>query len=596
MHMEASTNEVFRALADTFSFSEQEHFFELICEQLAEILAVDHVLLARVKPDELVAKTIAFYSNGQHHGEIEYSLTGTPCATINEQNACLYNGGVAEQFPNDAMLADIGVESYIGFPLINRQGKKLGLIALMYNQTINNPELAIEVLRVTGSFLATEMQRREHEHKIADIAFTDLVSGLPNRISFIHRVDAAIEKAQLTQQTLSVLMINIRRFKEVNDTYNHAVGDALLKAVGQRLVEYVDIGSCVARFSSDEFGILLPQTNAAQLPQAIENVKSAFFEPVQVDSRNFSVQVVVGAANYSALDRQQIAHGISSDGLLQRASIALEHARTAATQSRIYDVSMSEALLTEQHMLERLQLAIANETLLLYYQPQFDIDTGKLRGAEALCRWYDEELGWVSPMQFIPLAEERGLIHELGDWVMRKAVHQLHDWLPNYHGYLSVNISARQFDDPYMADYLIEQTRSLPKGRLVVELTESIMMGKSVQALRQFQRISDHGISIAVDDFGTGFSSLAYLTQFPISMLKIDRSFVQNLASGAHEYTIAATIIAMAKALNLSTVAEGVETAEQEVMLANLGCNRTQGFLRGKPVAAEEFAARWFNQ
>lgn len=197
-------------------------------------------------------------------------------------------------------------------------------------------------------------------------------------------------------------------------------------------------------------------------------------------------------------------------------------------------------------------------------------------------------------MQFIPLAKERGLIHELGDWVMRKAVQQLHDWLPSYQGYLRVNISVRQFDDPDMADYLIETTRSLPKGRLVVELTESIMMGKSVQALRQFQRISEHGISIAVDDFGTGFSSLAYLTQFPISMLKIDRAFVQNLTSSAHEYTIVATIIAMAKALNLSTVAEGVETAEQEEMLTNLGCNRTQGFLRGKPMAAEEFAARWF--
>lgn len=599
MHMEAFANQVFRALADAFSYNEQEHFFELITERLAHVLQVDHVLVARVIPGQDIATALAFYSKGQQLAGAQYALAGTPCETVNEAASCLYNNNVAAQFPQDAMLVELGAEAYFGYPVLTRAGEKLGIVALLHSEPFANPELLNEVLRIVGAFLATELERRSQQQAVYRLAFTDSTTGLPNRAAFLKQLRESVLAAKqsavsaLTPAHVSVIMMNICRFKEINDTYGHAVGDAVLLAVGERLLSSALRVNCVARLGADEFAFLTESASEhtiTPLPLLIESIKSAFAEPINVGARSFSINVVIGAAKCST-----DGYEAECESLLQRASIALDHARVAATQSRIYDASMSDALLDKQFMLERLMLAIETNSLSLHYQPQFDLLSGKLVGAEALCRWYDEELGWVSPMVFIPLAEERDLIYDIGNWVVRTAATQLQMWGSGFPGYISVNISACQFDDLYMADYILEQTQGIEPGRFVVELTESIMMHNSKQALRQLGRLSEHGIRVAVDDFGTGFSSLAYLTQFPISMLKIDRSFVQKLATGAQEYTVAATIIAMAKALNLSTVAEGVETEEQENMLRSMGCHHMQGFFRGKPVPAEEFAKNWLD-
>ncbi|RUO38490.1 histidine kinase [Aliidiomarina shirensis] len=591
MPNESVTNSVFQALADVFTVSEQEGFFDILTQRLAEILAVEHVLIARVDEVQHIAIARSFYSLGEHRHDVHYSLAGTPCETINERAPCIYVAGVAEKFPSDKMLVDLGIESYLGFPIIDRNGEKLGLIAIMANKPLDNADLCREVLRIAGAQVGSELQRRTNERIVHDLAFKDPVTGGPNRPAFMQEIEAEIRKADATKLGLSLLVVNIRRFKEVNDTYSHSIGDELLAAVAQRLRSFLQDKDFVARFSSDEFGILLPESRQQDLPQAIENIKAAFHDTLTAGERPFNIDVRIGAAHYPS-DSAMVG------SLLQRASIALNHARTVSTQSRIYDISMSQELLNEQHMLERLKLALQEETLELYYQPQFDVRTGALCGAEALCRWNDEELGAISPIQFIHLAEERGLIHLLGDWVVRTAVAQLQEWLRDYEpfeGALSVNISARQFDDPFMANYLIDKVSDLPRGMFAVELTESIMMRNPQQGMQQLRRLHEAGFRIAVDDFGTGYSSLSYLTQFPISLLKIDRSFIQHMRPGNHQHSIVMTILAMANVLGLDTVAEGVETVEQEKLLKDMGCYCMQGFLRGKPTPAKEFAERWLN-
>lgn len=589
MPTENKTNSVFRALADVFTLSEHSRFFDILTQRLSEILAVEHVLICRIDEETQTAIARSFYSQGKHFSGVSYSLAGTPCETVSEHEACMYASDVASKFPDDEMLVELNIDSYFGFPILDREGNKLGLIAIMANKPFSDTELCREVMRIAGAQVAAELNRRNNEQRVHELAYTDPVTGAPNRTAFMQRIDTEIANADTTGEGLSLLIVNIRRFKEVNDAYSHGVGDALLAAVAKRLRDFVEDKDFIARFSSDEFGVLIPKMQQKSLPQAIEKIKAAFHEPITAAEQTFNVEVRLGAAHYPS-------DSTLLGSLLQRASIALNHARSVTTHSRIYDSSMSQQLLNEQHMLERLTLALTNETLELYYQPQFDARTGELCGAEALCRWNDEELGSVSPIEFIHLAEERGLIHALGDWVVRKAVDQIKEWLTKYErfeGTLSVNISARQFDDPFMANYLIDKVSELPRGIFSVELTESIMMRNPKHGMQQLKRLKDEGIVIAVDDFGTGYSSLSYLTQFPISLLKIDRSFIQYMQPGNHQHSIVMTIIAMAKALGLDTIAEGVETEEQELLLKEMGCFCMQGFLRGKPVPAEEFAQHW---
>ncbi|RUO22242.1 histidine kinase [Aliidiomarina iranensis] len=589
MISDSDKNAVFRALADVFTFSEDTDFFDILSQRLAEILSVQHVVISRVDGETQMAYAHSFFSNGQHIAGVEYSLSGTPCEQVSSQTACHYVTNAAHDFPDDQMLVDLQVDSYMGYPLLDRQGDKYGLIAIMADKPFLDADLCLEVLRISGAQVAAELHRRSNESRMHELAFTDPVTGIANRTAFMHRIDREKKHADEKGEGLCLLVVNIRRFKEINDAHSHYVGDLLLAAVAERLSNTLSEQDFIARFSSDEFGILMPCTAENELPEAIERVKLAFSEPLDTGERLFGVEVRIGAAHYPSTTPE-----VST--LLQRASIALNHARHIASHSRIYDSSMSQQLLDEQQMLERLKLAINEEKLSLYYQPQFDVRTGKLCGAEALCRWHDEELGNVPPMQFIQLAEERGLIYSLGNWVVREAITQLQDWLTHYDGFagtLSVNISALQFEDPYMANYLIEKTSDLPKGVFALELTESIMMQNPQHGMKQLQRLQDSGIGIAVDDFGTGYSSLSYLTQFPISVLKIDRTFIQKMYPGNHQHAIVTTIIAMAEALGLDTVAEGVETPEQEATLKALGCFCMQGFLRGKPVPANEFAERW---
>lgn len=471
---------------------------------------------------------------------------------------------------------------------------------------------------------AGDLSIDQHDQYVWHLAYFDPVTQLPNRTALTetltvlqaimqHQVsellppffrgstrgqDVRSSVLQLPESLhhLSLLLINIRRFKEVNDNYGLEIGDRLLSAIGQRLQGQLEAGKLVARTANDEFAIVLPETAGIALPLAIEHVKMAFMEPFYIDEHRLTMDAYIGAAQCCELTQKQ---ATEQANLFQHASIALDYARQVETQSRIYDASMGRKIRYRQNLIERLKTAIYQDQLELAYQPQFSLTTGELVGAEALCRWHDETLGYVSPLEFIPLAEERGLIRALGDWVIQAAVAQLQAWqragLPPP-GLLSINTSAQQFDTPYMVDYFLDRTRAISAEHIGIELTESVMMRHPEKSMKLLQRLREHGFHVAVDDFGTGFSSLAYLSRFPVTSLKIDKSFVEDMETSHDHFTLVQTIIAMAQSLGLKTVAEGVENHAQERFLKQLGCDAMQGFLRGKPVPADEFAQRWLSQ
>ncbi|WP_194755472.1 putative bifunctional diguanylate cyclase/phosphodiesterase [Aliidiomarina indica] len=583
---------VFRQLADIFTLVGDDNFFDRLTQCVAQILHVDFVLCARLDDFRHQSVPMSFYTPRGHQQASAYALAGTPCETVRGQDTCYFAESVAEQFPSDTLLSDLGVESYMGYAILNRAGKKLGLICIMHSETLTNESVARDVLRMCGAQIGVELERQASLKQISNLAYQDGVTGLPNRVAFTEKLNSELYEAMRSTEVLSLLVLDLRRFKEINDLHGHDIGDSVLALAARRLQSFTQQGEYLARFGSDEFAILMPGLGGVDLPLAIERVKSAFHEPIRVNSKlSIYVEVNVGAAQYP---------GESESGgtLFQHASIALEHAKRVATRSRIYDASMGQFLQQKQSKLQRLAEAIRNDGLNLHYQPQFDLTTGELIGAEALCRWHDEVWGQISPMEFIALAEERGLIRDLGDWVVRTASEQLRTWIKesrNFKGVLSINVSAQQFDSPYLVDHFLRSTHDIPPEQLGIEITESIMMRYPEQAMKLLGRLRDRGYSISIDDFGTGFSSLSYLTRFPLSALKIDRSFVTALTTDHHDSTIVSTIIAMAKNLKMTVVAEGVETEEQAQVLRDLGCQHVQGFMYGKPVSAEEFEQRWLS-
>ncbi|MCC5856354.1 MAG: sensor domain-containing phosphodiesterase [Idiomarina sp.] len=587
-----NAEEVFRQLADALARSGQEDFFTSLIVQLEELLQVDHVILASVNEASHEAVTLAVASHGKLISNFTYPLEGTPCETIHGSEPCLYNGAVAEQFPNDDLLRELKVESYLGMPIVNTEGRKLGLLAVMQNTSMQLPELGREVLRIAASQIGAEMVRQDGERRIQQLAYEDSLTGLPNRLKLQEYVDRALAQSHREQSAVGMVIVDLRRFKEINDTHGHQAGDRLLVLVAQRLRSLLRDGEFLARQSSDEYVIVLPCADQVGVQDMIDKIQRGLTDPFSIMQRRFAIEINIGAAIYP-FDSD------TASELFQHASIALDHAKMDVSRVCIYDSSMAELLYRKHRLLSRFTKALKEEKLELFYQPQFRLKDKGIVGAEALCRWHDEELGWVSPAEFIPLAEERGLIRELGSWVIREAARQLAVWLEagvDFPGSLSINLSAQQFDDLTLVEELVRATEAVGSHRIMLELTESVMMREPEQALAITRDLESAGFRTAVDDFGTGYSSLAYLQRLAIHSVKIDKSFIMELVDNEQNQSIVRAIIAMADSLGLSTIAEGVKTQKQAELLSEIGCRLVQGFFFGRPVNADEFASKWLVQ
>jgi diguanylate cyclase (GGDEF)-like protein len=452
-------------------------------------------------------------------------------------------------------------------------GAEIGSLFNGFNEMLAEVEERNELLR----------QRQDH---LQVLAHFDSLTGLANRLLFNDRLSQVLHQADRSKQSVAVYFIDLDHFKDVNDSLGHRVGDLLLVEVSRRLKERMRSCDTVARLGGDEF-TLFPQNigtdeNAGKVAEIL---LKTFATPYQVDGHELFVTASIGFTIYPK-DTSSI------DELMRNADLAMYFAKERGKNNcQQYLPEMNQRASSRLTLLNSLHKAIAGREFSLVYQPQVDVTTGRITGMEALIRWNHPTEGLVSPVRFIPLAEETGIIVEITEWVLRETARQILAWqdqgIPVVP--VAVNLSAvlfkRQVIVPMLETVLAET--GLNPSLLEVEVTEGILL-LSENALEQMERIRQMGITIAVDDFGTGYSSLSYIHRFPVNVLKIDKSFILNITTNPDDYSIVTAIIAMAKSLGLDIVAEGVEEAGQLAYLRTQGCEEIQGFLFSRPVPADQ--------
>ncbi|WP_406666231.1 EAL domain-containing protein [Gallaecimonas sp. GXIMD1310] len=436
-------------------------------------------------------------------------------------------------------------------------------------------------------------ERKAAEARIAFLAYHDALTELPNRTLLVDRADQALMQAKRDDHSLALLYLDLDRFKAINDSLGHHIGDELLKAVVSRLKPLLRESDTLCRQGGDEFLILLPHIEKShEVQHIIDRILHAMSAPFQIDGHRLWISTSIGVACYPE-------DGDSSAQLLRKADTALYHAKDSGRSTySFFDRHMDQDINDRLVMETALKDAIGTEQLQLHYQPLMDVKTGNVAGVEALIRWRSPLLGQVSPGRFIPLAEETGLIISLGDWVLETACRQLAAWQQQgFSGVMAVNLSIRQLVQPNFVPqlaHLLEKTGVRPQN-LELELTESLMMENISVCLEAVQGLKKLGIHLSIDDFGTGYSSLSYLKRFDVDNLKIDQSFVHGLRSdNSQARPLIRAIVQMAHSLSLKVIAEGVETAEQLAVLRDEGVDMAQGYLFAKPIPANEAEALLF--
>jgi diguanylate cyclase (GGDEF)-like protein len=437
---------------------------------------------------------------------------------------------------------------------------------------------------VAGASKTLRRHAAESEHQ----ALHDALTGLPNRTLFHDRIDQALRQSKRERVIGAVLLIDLNRFKEVNDTLGHQKGDLLLKEIGGRLGETLRESDTIARLGGDEFGVLLPGVGTGWgAVSAAEKIRSALDPDLFIDGLPVHVDASVGIALYPQ-------HGDDVDTLLQHADVAMYEAKRTHSGHEIYSVEHDPYNPVRLAMVGQLRKALEDGQVILHYQPKVDLETGIIVGAEALVRWQHPDRGLIPPADFVPMAERTGLIRPLSRYVLDQALRQCGEWRDaGLDLKVSVNLSARNLLDPSLPD---DVTRLLtkwgiPENLLELEITESTIMIDPQLAMEVLARLHAMGVGLSIDDFGTGYSSLVYLKELPVDELKIDRTFVARMSSNRGDAFIVRSTIDLAHNLQLKVVAEGVEDQDTMDELTRLGCNTAQGFHLSRPLPPAQFAS-----
>lgn len=431
-------------------------------------------------------------------------------------------------------------------------------------------------------------ERKTNEERLSFLAHYDSLTGLPNRALFNDRLQQALIDAERHGRLVGVMFLDLDRFKNINDSLGHEMGDLLLKAAAERLHTAVRHGDTIARLSGDEFTLVLADMgHIDDAMRVAHKILDVFDQPFRIEGRNLFITGSLGITLYP-FDAKDV------NGLLRNADIAMYRAKEMGRNSyQFYTDEMTLHAVDKLALENDLRYALERDELFLHYQPIVDCVTGQVTGMEALLRWHHPKRGLVPPAQFIPLAEESGLIVPIGEWVLRTACMQCHDWqrqgLPPLS--LAVNISARQFHQHDLVQTIQEilyETGWSPV-LLELEITESVIMQQAETAINSLHQLNDMGIKLSLDDFGTGYSSLSYLKRFPIDTIKIDRSFVQDIPDDTDDAALAIAIITLAHSLDIRVIAEGVETPEQLEFMREHLCDATQGYYFSHPIIMDEF-------
>jgi diguanylate cyclase (GGDEF)-like protein len=435
---------------------------------------------------------------------------------------------------------------------------------------------------------------REQQSRLNYMAFHDSLTSLPNRSLFYDRIYHGLARARRAESKVALMLLDIDRFKNINDSLGHDAGDILLKAIAMRLNEGVRDMDTVARLGGDEFVVVLEGIHDMDDVVFVANkLLATLSRPLEISGHSISTTVSIGVSIFPE-------DGSDTDELLKNADIAMYKAKEAGKNNcQFYTKGMNATAVNYLLLENDLRRAVEQQQLVLYYQPQVDLRTGEMMGVEALVRWQHPDRGLVSPAHFIPLAEETGLIVPIGEWVLREACRQQKIWLDanKFVGKIAVNLSPRQFHQknfPGKVEAILKET-GLEAKYLELEITESCAMEHAGETINQLNQLKQMGMFLAIDDFGTGYSSLAYLQRFPIQKLKIDRSFINDIHDDDNDAAIAKSIIGLAHNMQMRVVAEGVENEQQADWLRDKGCDQAQGFFYAKPMTAKQLENHFHN-
>jgi len=489
-------------------------------------------------------------------------------------------------FPRAAATRDIGVRAGFAFPVLIG-AEVVAVLEFFATEPAEPDGPLLGIMADIGTQLGRVIERKRAEERLQYLAHYDGLTGLPNRLLYFDRLDQALGWAQRNEQLVVVLLLDLDRFKVINDTLGHDVGDGLLQAVAERITGCVRECDTVARLGGDEFVLLLTNmTRDRDASRIAQKVLDAVEKPIVRGGRELFVTGSIGISRYPY-------DGKDAQTLLKNADTAMYRAKGQGKNNfQLYSPDLDACAVERLGLESSLRHALEREEFLLYYQPRLNLRSGRMTGMEALLRWQHPELGLVSPEEFIPLLEETGLIVSVGEWVLRTACRQNKAW--QQAGFpplrVAVNLSVRQFKRGLTnkVAQLLEETGLEPRW-LALEITESILMEHKESAINLLNELNTMGIRLVIDDFGTGYSSLSYLKRFPIHSLKIDRSFVQDIPDDTGDMAIARSVIGMAHSLNMTVTAEGVETKEQIDFLRAQNCDRVQGYHLSPPLPMEAF-------
>jgi diguanylate cyclase (GGDEF)-like protein len=449
----------------------------------------------------------------------------------------------------------------------------------------------VSYLQTLANLLAAALERDDAKKKLTYLAENDSLTKLPNRWFLNNYLHAAISRTASAPSAISVIFIDLDRFKTVNDTMGHSVGDELLIQASRRLEEYIDENSMVARLGGDEFSIVVthPVYSASYIKSVATHIVDAMGKPFKLRGQDIFVSASAGIANYPF-------DGDDAGVILKNADTAMYHAKKSGRNTfKFYSSEMNESAIKRLQTETQLRGALDRDEFILHFQPKVSLTDGTVSGLEALLRWNHPEQGLVSPADFIPMLEDTGLIIPVGEWVIRKVCETLKNWEENNIRVvpIAINLSARQLQVKGLAKIvkLILEEYGINPTLLEFELTESVLMIDPESAVEILRDIKSYGISLSVDDFGTGYSSLAYLKRFPIDTLKIDRMFIKDIMNNHEDAAITRAVIVLAHELDLKVIAEGVETFDQLQLLVEHGCDQIQGYLFSRPIPSDECAA-----
>jgi len=473
-----------------------------------------------------------------------------------------------------------------------RQGMELGA-----DDYLTKPFTRAELLGAIATRFKKQQQYRSELEQAKDqldyLMYHDSLTNLPNQLSLREQFKQI--KLTHSQQLMTIICVGLDRFNQINDDLGHSVGDRLLQAVAQRLVNGVTSEDYVARLGSSQFALILPTTSHKKDAVFVaQTLLEQFSQTFAIDDQEIFVTASIGMALYPR-------DGRDIEQLLNQANKAMFQAKQQGGNChQFYSIALSQGTCDRVALKTSLRYALERDELQVYYQPQINLETGNIIGAEALLRWEHPERGLVSPIKFIPLAEETGLILPIGEWVLKMACQQTRHWqkMGYPHLKIAVNLSGRQFQQLDLRHRLVKiftQTGLRPEY-LELELTESMLVENTDVAIRRLQALKALGVEIAIDDFGTGYSSLSYLQQFPFDTLKIDRCFIRNIQDNPSQAAITQAIIEMANTLDLKLVAEGVETEAELSFVVQHHCHKMQGYLFSKPLPAKEFESLLFSE